>query len=113
MKLQEFIKESILEIMNGVKEAQQSNSTGAKINPGDLRLGDGIKHAHLYDFGSGSLLSSVEFDIAVTAEKSKETKGGIGVFVGAIGIGSQGQSDSKNVSLSRIKFTIPIRMPLG
>lgn len=111
MKLQDFVKESLLEIINGVRMAQAENRTNAAINPGNLRLGDDMKHSRLYDFDSKSLLSNVEFDVAVTAETSTETKGGIGVFAGAIGVGTQGQSDAKKVSLSRIKFTVPIRMP--
>jgi len=59
------------------------------------------------------LLSNVEFDVAVTAEKSEGTKGGIGVFVGSIGLGAQGKSDLKNQSVSRIKFSAPISLPKG
>ena len=54
---------------------------------------------------------TVEFDIAVTAVDGKETKGGIGIVVGAIGLGSQGRSEERNTSISRIKFKVPIAFP--
>jgi hypothetical protein len=53
----------------------------------------------------------IEFDIAVTIENGKETKGGLGIFIAGIGLGAQGSSDSSNTVVSRIKFTIPVHLP--
>ena len=55
--------------------------------------------------------TEIEFDVAVTATDSTETKGGIGVFVGAIGLGSTGQSNHEGQSISRIKFQIAVDLP--
>jgi hypothetical protein len=113
MELREFVAGSILQIIDGVKNAQDLNKTDARISPSALKLGNQVQQSNLYDFGDGMLLSNVEFDVAVTAEKSAGTKGGIGVFVGAVGLGSQGKSDSKDQSVSRIKFSVPISLPKG
>lgn len=113
MELHEFITQSITQIINGVKTAQEQNTTDARVNPSDLRLGDGVAHKELYDFEHHMLLTKVEFDVAVTTEDTKGTKGGIGVFVGTVGLGTQGQSEARNASISRMKFSVPIALPKG
>ena len=113
MKLKEFISQSIQQIVAGVYEAQKKHGTDARINPSDLRLGSETGQKHLFDFDSHMLLSNIEFDVAVTTEEGKGAKGGIGVFVGSFVLGSQGQSEIKNSSFSRLKFNVPICLPKG
>ena len=113
MRLQDFISESISQIINGVKDAKNKNDTDARINPSELRLSSSVEQRELFDFRSHILLSKVEFDVAVTTEEATGTKGGIGIFVGAIGLGSHGQSDTRSSSVSRIKLNVPIALPKG
>jgi len=113
MELQEFITLSITQIISGVKKAQEQNTTDARVNPSNLSLGDGVTQKELYDFANDMLLTRVEFDVAVTTEDTKGTKGGLGVFVGAVGLGTQGQSEARNSSISRLKFSVPIALPKG
>jgi hypothetical protein len=113
MRLQDFITESVLQIINGIHDAQKKNNTDARINPSSLRLGSNVEQRELYDFDTHMLLSNVEFDVAVTTEESKGIQGGIGIFVGAVGLGSKGESGSKSTSLSRIRFNVPILLPKG
>ena len=109
MKLKDFVAETLKEIIDGVIEAQKHYSAnGGVINSGDI---EGPKVGT--DRHTGVPLQSVEFDVAVTTTEGTETKGGIGVFVGPIGLGSQGKSDSANSSVSRIKFSIPVILPKG
>lgn len=72
-----------------------------------------MTQSNLFDFEHHMLLTNVEFDVAVTAEEAKGTKGGIGVFMGSVGLGAQGQSETKNTSLGRIKFSVPVSLPRG
>lgn len=101
MELKDFVSQSIQQIVAGVREAQQQHGTDARINPSNLRLGSETSQKHLFDFDNHMLLSNVEFDVAVTAEEGKGTKGGIGVFVGSVGLGSQGQSETRNSSINQ------------
>src|SRR6266436_4095859 len=103
MKLNEFVAETLKEIVDGVTEAQKHYSTmGCKVNPGGFtyKTSEGVQMWNVQTFEIAQL---IDFDVAVTTMEGTETKGGIGVFVGAVGLGSQGKSDASNTSVSRIK----------
>ncbi len=112
MKLEDFISEALIEIVSGIKRAQTSTeSTGAKINPKGYIVPQGKLVGQKWNSKNGDTTEVIEFDIAVTTTEGTETKGGIGVFVGAIGLGSQGRSEAQNSSVTKIKFSVPIVFP--
>lgn len=111
MELKDFVSKTLQEIVAGVKEAQENMVEGGEINPAYPMIRGGGKHTYLTG-SNGSPLQNVEFDVAVTATEGKGTKGGIGVFVGSVGLGTQGQSESSNTSISRITFSVPVTFPL-
>jgi len=94
MNIKTFVSESLTQIIEAVEEAQRKHVSSA-INP---------------SFGSDfpEKENNVEFDIAVTVESGTETKGGIAVFGGAINLGTHGKSEKSDVTVSRIKFSVPI-----
>ena len=111
MELHEFIKQSIVQIVSGVVDAQREVADkGASVNPSGLRLkSDQVKgHAITND---GNVTQHIEFDVAVTTTAGTGTKGGIGVVAGVLALGSQGQSSESTQAVSRLKFTIPILLP--
>lgn len=102
-EIKDFVRETLVQIISGVVEAQISESvkqTTAAIAP----AGQGVQDEEL-------LNRLVEFDVAVTTESGSETKGGIGVFVGPMGLGSKGRSDSSKALINRIRFSVPIYLP--
>jgi len=108
MKLQDFVSETLEQIIHGVKEAQgEAKKDGATISP-DSHLSYDNKR---YLFYGGGLVEHVEFDVAVTTSEGKETKAGLGIFVVGIGVGAGGKSDASSVSVSRIKFSVPVALP--
>ena len=112
MKLEDFISEALIEIVSGIKRAQTSTeSTGAKINPKGYIVPQGKLVGQKWNSKNGDTTEVIEFDIAVTTTEGTETKGGIGVFVGAVGLGSQGRSEAQNSSVTKIKFSVPIVFP--
>lgn len=114
INLQDFISETLTQITNGVRNAQtRTADTDAHINPVDLYLGSDATKGRMFRPKTYQPIETVHFDIAVTAEEATDTKGGIGVFVGSIGLGSQGQSDARNSSVSRIQFSVPVLLPPG
>jgi hypothetical protein len=107
MELQQFITESLKQIVDGVVDAQGYVKTkGGSINP----VVNGLPNRS-WDQRTQTLVQEVEFDVAVTTTEGKETKGGIGVVTGILAIGSQGKTDTSNVALTRLRFIIPIALP--
>lgn len=114
MKLDEFIFESIKQVIDGIEKARDyAESKGSKITGQGLSFVGAKNGAGIvfYDSVSLEVVEKIEFDVAVTAKEGDIAKGGIGLFVGAIGIGTQGQVESENSSMSRIKFSVPLYLP--
>ena len=87
MKLDEFIKQTLLDITNGVAAAQ--NETLLYIAPGFV---EGERQVGA---------QSVKFEVGVTV--SKEAKGGISVFsLGEAGAGASSQA------VNKVMFEVPI-----
>jgi hypothetical protein len=113
MELKDFVREALSQIVQGVKEAQGAvASTGGEVSPRFSNRQQDVHQAlKLLKTDKGGIIQNVEFDVAVTATEGTGTRGGVGVFVGAFALGSQGQSQSENTSLSRIKFAVPVTLP--
>lgn len=113
MDLREFVSDTIFQIIAGVKEAQEKASElGGDVNP---RLSSGSDHAAKHGFlrTTGGLAQIVQFDVALTIKEGSGTKGGIGVFAGAVNLGSSGQSSNESSSVSRVQFSVPLSLPIS
>lgn len=110
MELQKFITKSLVEIMNGLKEAQdQLKDSHARICPSLSKgLTAGGQQAFLGASTKGQPISLIEFDIAVEVSGEKSGEGGIKVWqiVNAGGKISEGEKEA-----SRIKFSVPVAYP--
>ena len=113
MDLKDFIAQTLTQIVEGVQAAQSEiQAKGAKVNPGFV--GD---YKEIAKSGGGLLCATggtaqiVEFEVALTVSEGTGTKGGIGVFAGAVSLGSAGQSSAENKSVSRVKFSVPLALP--
>jgi hypothetical protein len=119
MDLKSFIKESLVQIAAGIQEADtEVHKFGGAVNPRDVITNE--KEDRPYGFyvedANGSYrrpVESISFDVVVTVREGSETKGGIGVHVGAIAVGSAGKSAKASDSESRIQFTVPLMMPVS
>lgn len=114
MELREFISTSLKEIILAVHDVQNDidvKDSKGLINP--ICYGDTAKLRHIDTNDDRLYIEEIEFDVAVTATSGKETKGGIAVFGGALALGSQGKSDSASGVVSRLRFSIPIAMPVS
>lgn len=96
MDIKEFVSETIRQIIEGVKDAQEfASKKGAVVAP-----------HHDYQ-------KTVEYDVAVTAVEGKEAGAKAGISVWSIGAGGNMKTESTNTTVSRIKFSIPIELPKG
>lgn len=110
MNLQDFIKTALTDIVAGVAEASKAaREHGASI--GSMHLYGHVRENKIITDESSNPVATVEFDIALAEANSKDTKGGIGVYLGAVGLGSQGASHGEASTHSRIKFSVPVVLP--
>lgn len=114
MKLDEFIFESIKQVIDGIEKAQDyAQSKGAKVTGENLgfvgaKNGAGIVY---YDNSSGEVVEKIDFDVAITTKEGDKTKAGAGLFVGPFSFGASGESGNENGSISRLKFSVPLHLP--
>jgi hypothetical protein len=110
MNLQDFIATALTEIVAGVSAAaKEAEVHGALI--GSMPLYGYLKEAKIVTTEGDRSVSQVEFDVVLAESSGTSTKGGIGVFLGSIALGSQGASQGEATSHSRVKFSVPIAFP--
>jgi hypothetical protein len=115
MELKEFVSQTLIEIVQGVRSAQINvRSMGASVSPRMklIKKGNpswiGITNE---PFGWDSPVLPVEFDVALTVIKGKGSQSGIGVVLGAVGIGGRRESKSSDERENRVRFVIPLSLP--
>lgn len=120
MDLQTFITQTLVQIANGINEANISlSAAGAVVNPSNVypyEKPGSTAYGHIVPPDQTLLnrvVQLVNFDVAVTAEEGAGAKGGIGVVVGAFALGSQGSTTANNSSQSRVQFAVPMALPQG
>jgi hypothetical protein len=111
VNLEDFITETLTQIIKGVKNANTiAEENGAIINPHNAyRNSNGdilVSEDYIYN-----IAQEIEFDIAVTAAEKSDAKGGAGVFVSIVGIGAQLKDSTENSTISRVKFSVPVKLP--
>jgi len=111
MNLEEFVSQTLVQIVSGVRAAQaEAKAHGAEVNPHLTGAAEQLgKHGFIW--ASGGAAQIVQFDVALTVAEGTGTKGGIGVFAGAVSLGSSGQSKLESSSVSRVKFSVPLTLP--
>lgn len=109
MKLDEFVKEVLTEIISGIRRAQDA-AGGSFIVPSNDGGHEYANHARV---SSSARIKStiVDFDIALTVEDSSKGTGGGGLKVFGVGANVQGEVSSKDTTVSRIQFAVPILLP--
>jgi hypothetical protein len=90
---------------------KELESTDAAVNP-LMRKVENSSSAAIAEMRAGETVSTINFDVAVTASSGQEAKGGIGVVSGVFNIGSSGKSEHLSETISRLQFSIPIIFPI-
>jgi hypothetical protein len=113
MELGDFVRETLEQVIEGVRSAQASASTQkAKINPHRVLVRPDQPNARLVAPGSNALIEEIRFDVAVTASQKGEARGGFGVFVAGFVAGGQKAGEAATESASRVQFSVPVVFPL-
>lgn len=111
MELKTFISETLTQILEGVTESQsKASQIDGRVVPHVRTPREG---ANLYGHTNDQLpVIVVDFDVSVFAQEDTGTKGGIGIAIGVLALGSKGESNQQQNSTNKIKFQIPIALPL-
>lgn len=116
MDLKEFVRESLVQISQGIIEAnEQLKDTKASVNPGGVqaysteakafgRINEAFDH-------KGAVVHLVRFDVALHAETGNEAGGGLKLSIASFGLGTDRKKTATDSSESRIQFDIPMAYP--
>ena len=110
MELKDFIKETLAQIIEGVKSAQEAVKESGEINPNQAVYGKDIHERTVRDV-NGQIIHMVDFDVSVSSAEGSELKGGGGIVIGPVKIGANGSISEKGTSENRVKFQVPISYP--
>ena len=118
MELKEFITESLVQIAEGIDDANAKlKGSEAFVNPNSVQAYS--KEAKAYGRVNTNfkedlpLVELIEFDVAIQAESGEKTGGGLKISIASIGLGAEGSTSDSHSSQSRIKFSIPMVYPHG
>ncbi len=104
MELDEFVASVLTRITKGVSEsADEIEKLGGVVNPKWLKGKE-----PLYRTGRGQRIHKIEFDVAVVTEDTTEGVGKVSV----LGSGVLGGLSSKDTTVSRIRFSVGLALPL-
>ncbi|NQT37166.1 MAG: hypothetical protein HQ581_06735 [Planctomycetes bacterium] len=97
LSLQDFVKNTLVQVFQGVLEAQK-----------ELKECDGLVAPRPR---AEDPFQEFEFDVVLTSSQATASKGGIGVLLGGIGLGAQGESRDSGSSNTRVRFSVPVIFP--
>lgn len=108
MDLKEFTKETLVQIVQGVKEANEVlEQYNASIPGKTIRTAE--SNVFVDSERSYANAIDIDFDVAVTATETDGTKGGGEIRVAQLLFGGiEASNSTENQSISRVKFTIPL-----
>ncbi len=114
MELKEFVAETLKQVVDGIIDAQEyTKPKGATINPRGMIQNPqvGLIVADNPTRPQPPIPQMLEFDVAISVSEGKEAKAGIGVWAGAVGVGTQAKLEDGSLTVSRIKFSVPVLFP--
>lgn len=110
MELKEFIKTTLIQISQGVLEAQaEVKENEMIINPAGL--GSNSKGNKYLRTDGWRYVEEIEINVGVTVIEKEGEKAVIGIIAGILSGGAQATSDNSNQTVSTIKFKIPVALP--
>lgn len=117
MELRDFVDQTLRQIIEGVVSATpRAEELGAFINPADVLVVIGGKPygPTVQVPGKGPhrrFVQMVDFDLAVVVTRGESTKAGAGVLT-VVALGGSHEAGAKQETTSRVKFSVPITLPL-
>ena len=109
MDVKDFIADTLIQIIAGVKQAQDyASKNGAIVNSGDDSQFKHIGNTQQII----TTLHNIEFDILVTTSDNIHTKAGVQVFFPRlVEAGGVSHNESGDFTSNRVRFSVPIIFP--
>ena len=113
MDLKEFVKETLIQISSGVKEAQDEvRKIGGVVNPATLSSTN-VSGAYFSTIDDMHHVFLVDFDVAVAVSENTGTNAQAKLNVATfISLGAGGQSANASATTNRLSFKVPLAFPL-
>ena len=109
MELKTFVSETLKQIVEGVKQAQEDvKDMGATVNPPSTAYAE--KQLYVTDYNKRTV-QIIDFDISLTETEATQTGASIGVFFGSVGLGAHGKAETGSNAMNRVKFSVPVVLP--
>ncbi|EKO3860424.1 MULTISPECIES: hypothetical protein [Vibrio harveyi group] len=113
MKLDKYVEETIKQVISGVQAAKTfGDQNGAKVNPATATF-KSENSTIIYCYETGVPIQEISFDVAVSVSESSSEQSTPEITVGSITTAGSGMTDSQSSSLNRIKFSIPVLLPVS
>lgn len=111
MKLSEFVKQTFVELFDGIRGAQEYannvNASVAQYASSSNTVG-GVTMNLEYHCHS----NNIQFEIYIDSVAYSEEKRGIGVFASVVGAGINNKNTNELKSLNKISFSVPFTFPV-
>ena len=113
MDRREFVRETLVQIVEGSLEAGERLATMAEVNPKHLIFGDRVDPTFCKSSTSNRPAQIVRFDVAVYASEEKEKGGKAQLRVFTFSAGGGFRSEASSGSELRIQFSVPLLIIAG
>lgn len=116
MELREFVSDVLVQIAQGIKQADENvGLAGGIASPAVRRTMPGAAgDAHFTTLDNGAPVFLVKFDVAVTVSNTGEQSGGGRLTVASIfSAGLEGKSTDAASTVSRVQFQVPLALPVN
>lgn len=112
MKLDQYVEETIKQIITGISEAQKfGKQNGTEVNPASGTFNHN-NSTGLFCLKTGTPIQQIEFDIVVSVSEGNSTTDSPELTVGSLtASGNSHSTETTNNSTNRIKFSIPVLLP--
>lgn len=110
MELKEFITQTLININQGIIDAQeQTKESGIVINPKNIKKRD----SNIYEVynGNSAPIQEIEFNIVVNVTEGKDSKIAVGAFTGMLSGGVSNTNQNNSSTQTTIKFNLPVQFP--
>ena len=110
MELKEFITQTLININQGIIDAQeQTKNSGILINPKNIKKRD----SNIYEVynGNSAPIQEIEFNIVVNVTEGKDSKIAVGAITGILSGGISNTNQNNNSTQTTIKFNLPVQFP--